>query len=469
MKIVVVSIFRRNYGGGEGQIAHEMADVFSQDHDVTLICPGDRTSLEIRESGLKVFTVQSASREHVSSPLLSQVNLRLLYAYLGAFQPDVIHAHDPALLGVVLQVWAKTHQIPFVYTTHVLPSRATEFGTLDALRFNLDFIAHPLIHRFLLNFYQNCDAVIALNQIAYDEVRTFGYQGPMHIIPNGRVLAHYARRKIADLALEIKTLTAIGFLSQRKNQAFLIDAMQYLPVNFRLEVAGTALSPDYEKSLRDRIAALGLNNVELLGKVPHEEIAQLLERSHLLVSASTMEVQSLVVIEALASGTPVVGLANETIDELIDEHVGARLPEGTSSEAFAAAISQVCALPPEDYAAISRNARTRVQHLDWCKVMDRTAAIYTALRENPRADQAHLTSRRRIADRILSLVPDYEWKKTLLDLSNSFPLPSLPMQAISLETRMISGITNTGAMLLYAAIKADRVVRSIPGRISSTH
>ncbi|MBN2554301.1 MAG: glycosyltransferase [Anaerolineales bacterium] len=468
MKIVVVSIFRRNYGGGEGQIAHEMADVFSQKHDVTLICPGDRTGLEVRESGLKVFTVQSASREHVSSPLLSQVTLRSLYAYLGAFKPDVIHAHDPALLGVVLQVWAKTHQIPFVYTTHVLPSRATEFGTLDALRFNFDFIAHPLIHRFLLNFYQNCDAVIALNRIASEEVRAFGYKGPMHIIPNGRVLAHYASRKVADPALETKTLTAIGFLSQRKNQAFLIKVMQYLPDNFRLKMAGTALSPDYEKSLRDQVAEMDLHTVEFLGKVPHEKIAQLLERSHLLVSASTMEVQSLVVIEALASGTPVVGLANETVDELIDEHVGARLPADASPEAFAATIAKICALPPDNYAAISRSARTRVQHLDWLKVMDRTAAIYTALRENPHTAQVQPSSRRRIADRILSIVPDHEWKKTLLDLSSSIPLPSLPAHAISLETRMISGITNTGAMLLYAAIKADHVVRSIPGRLSST-
>ena len=46
------------------------------------------------------------------------------------------------------------------------------------------------------------------------------------------------------------------------------------------------------------------------------QIPNYLERAHVFPSASKMEVQSLVVIEALASGTPVVGLSNETIDEL---------------------------------------------------------------------------------------------------------------------------------------------------------
>jgi len=54
-----------------------------------------------------------------------------------------------------------------------------------------------------------------------------------------------------------------------------------------------------------------------MGEIPYHQIPQILEKTHVLVSASKMEVQSLVIIEALTSGTPVVGLANETIDELI--------------------------------------------------------------------------------------------------------------------------------------------------------
>ncbi len=68
----------------------------------------------------------------------------------------------------------------------------------------------------------------------------------------------------------------------------------------------------------------------------------MLAQTHAFVSASKMEVQSLAIIEALASGSPVIGLGNETVDELVDETNGVRLPNDTSAEEFAAAIRSVC-------------------------------------------------------------------------------------------------------------------------------
>ncbi len=50
-------------------------------------------------------------------------------------------------------------------------------------------------------------------------------------------------------------------------------------------------------------------------------------KTHAFVSASKMEVQSLAIIEALASGSPVIGLGNETVDELVDETNGSTVAE----------------------------------------------------------------------------------------------------------------------------------------------
>jgi len=465
MKIVVVSIFRRNYGGGEGRVAHEMADIFNQHHNVTLVCPGEDTGLHIREDGLNVFTMQSANREHVSLPLLSQVHLRELYSYLDAFQPDVIHAHDPALLGVVLQVWARIHRVPFVYTTHVLPSRATEFGTTDVLRLDLAFLAKPLANRFLLNFYENCDAVIALNQPAFEEVRRFGYTGPMSIIPNGRLLSHYDSRAIPSLEGNQRTLTVISSLSARKNQLYLLNVMQHLPASYVLNIAGSPLTSEYETLLREKTHTLGLQNVRFLGEVPHEHIAELLEETHALVSASTMEVQSLVVIEALASGTPVIGLSNETIDELVDDRVGARLPKDATPETFATELTVFLNKPAEAYRQSCLDARRAVKHLDWHKVMQRTIALYQDVLAENTGDMPSRSLRRHYANRILSLIPDHEWKRLVLDLASNIPVPSLPDHPVSIQTRMISRFTNTGSSMLYAAIKADQALRTLPRRL----
>jgi len=462
MKIVIVSIFRKNFGGGEGRVAHEMADVFAERHDVTLVCPGEQTGLHVHKNGLKEFTIKSVNRDHLSVPLLSPATLRTLYNYLESFSPDVIHAHDPALLGVVLQVWAKTHRVPFVYTTHVLPTRATEFGTMDVLRLNLDFVAKPLIRRFLLNFYNNCDAVIALNQPAFNEVRAFGYQGKLSILPNGRRLSRYEARVLPTLDCTHRNLISIGQLTSRKNQSYLLEVMRHLPSSYKLRIAGSPLTPAYGALLMEQAREYGLNNVTFLGEVAHEKVAELLAESHLFLSASTMEVQSLVVIEALASGTPVAGLSNETIDELVDSRVGVPLPKSTTPETFASAVEHIFAQPASTYLASCEAARQRVQHLDWSKVMERTTTLYAQLIDEPVTRPSSNPAQAKLAAQILRFIPDEQWKETVLDLAASLPATMRHSRPVSLETRLISGMTNTGSSLLYAALKADQVIRTRP-------
>jgi hypothetical protein len=117
----------------------------------------------------------------------------------------------------------------------------------------------------------------------------------------------------------------------------------------------------------------------LLGHVDFSRIPSFLEQTHVLVSASVLEVQSLVVIEALASGTPVVGLANETVDELIDDAVGRRLPKETPPAEFADWVQKICSLPRSEYVEMARQARARVERMDWKPVVDATIHVYETL------------------------------------------------------------------------------------------
>ncbi|MCX6724912.1 MAG: glycosyltransferase, partial [Candidatus Shapirobacteria bacterium] len=129
----------------------------------------------------------------------------------------------------------------------------------------------------------------------------------------------------AKLSEKQRQLTFIGYLSRRKNQKYLLQVVEHLPENFVLNLIGKPINPMYLQELKDYVQRKQLKNVNFLGELPYKQIPAILERTHLLISASKMEVQSLVIIEALASGTPVVGLANETVDELVDSSVGFRL------------------------------------------------------------------------------------------------------------------------------------------------
>jgi glycosyltransferase involved in cell wall biosynthesis len=214
-----------------------------------MLCPGDSTGLKIDDDGFQMFTLQSTYEGNLAVPLLSPRNIRRLFEFLDEFKPDIVHIHDPALLDVVAQLWAISHQVPVFYTAHILPNRALDFGTSEMAQFITGPITEGLVEKYLLNFYQSCDAVIGLNEITAQEIREFGYTGPILCIPNGRNLSMFNACRLASPASAEKILTFIGFISKRKNQEFLIEAMQFLPSNYRLVLIGEPIVAAYQEEL----------------------------------------------------------------------------------------------------------------------------------------------------------------------------------------------------------------------------
>jgi len=383
MKVVFTSLFREGMGGGAGRVAHELAHHFADVHDTVMICPADQTGLRNTDGDLKVFGVRSAGDDEFHMPNLTAKTVRAIFDFLNDYQPDIIHAHDPALLGLIGQVWARMNLVPFVHTAHVLPSRALDFGTTEALNIKLlqSSFSESVTRRALSDFYENCDAIVALNQSALESMRNFGYKGKLYIIPNGRNLQHYQDCRFADIDAQEKVITFIGFISERKNQAYLLEVLRHLPENYTMKFIGKSLTQEYKEKLQGYIEEHDLHNAEFVGQVEHERIPEYLEKTHVFPSASKMEVQSLVVIEALASGTPVVGLSNETIDELVNTQVGCWLEKETPPEEFADCIQDICQLEQGEYEEMCRQAQERVKHLDWSEIVEQTTAAYQEIQE----------------------------------------------------------------------------------------
>jgi glycosyltransferase involved in cell wall biosynthesis len=440
-----------------------------------MVCPHSRTLSYTTEDGVQVQGIQSAGEGNVTVPVLSEANLAALLSCLNDFQPDVVHAHEPVSLALVGQIWARSHGVPFVYTAHVLASRFMDFGVMDVFQGIRSSLTESVAHQFLASFYDGCDAIVALNEPAERDLRTFGYQGRVLSIPNGRDLDRYRACRATDLRSKQKVLSFVGFVSARKNQLYLLDALRHLRPEYQLQVVGPLLDAAYGHQLSRFAREHALSNVVFTGALSHKEIPDLLGRTHVFVSASKMEVQSLSVIEALASGTPVVGLANETIDELIDDRVGKRLPSDASPEAFARTVDELCRLPAQEYERLCEHARARVEWFGWPNVIKMTEAAYRSLRREagPGPEREHP----RLMD-VVALIPSTEIRRALAErvIALDRAVAHVPTDAtwtlirnakrVSRPTRVYVLLTLLFSALAYLVVQSRRFVRREAKRAS---
>jgi 1,2-diacylglycerol 3-alpha-glucosyltransferase len=385
MKILVVSSHEQEFGGGEGRLAFEFAVEMSKRHDVVLMYPG---RIPAAQRGLRLRVVPIRSLDY-TLPALRGAELRGLLRFLDEFRPDVIHSHTPWFLGAMTQAWASIHSVPFYFTAHELPSKMVEWGLVRYLRGVLQSqLLHSLTRTYLVSFCRHCTGVVALNAAAASDIRGIGYRGRLFVIPNGRTLAMYNAAGPANIRGPEKVLTFVGDFGPRKNQKYLVNMLRHLPEEYRLLLIGHDVDHRYRREIEAAIGPRLRHRVTFTGKLDHSRIPSQLARTHLWVSASLMEVQSLAVLEALASGTPVLGLSNETIDELVDSQVGMRLPRTATPEQFARAVRELCEMDEESYNRMCRSARERAQPFDWSRAVRLTEGMYARRRT------AGLSSRR---------------------------------------------------------------------------
>lgn len=412
MKIVFTTCFRESKGGGCGRVSYEIARAFAQQgHEAVLIRPGEKTQIKKIAPHLRYLYIKSVGEGEVAIPYLTVSNLQFLFNFLEKFSPDIIHGQDFGPITLAVQFWTINNKIPFFYTAHVLPTKSSEFAISEFSKGFSRLMDTTLMKRYFFTFFKNCDAMIALNQAAKKDILKYGFREKIFIIPNGRELGIYRRCHPAKLSEKQKQLAFIGYLCKRKDQKYLLQMMEHLPDNYVLNLVGKPLNPAYLEELKNYVQKKHLKNINFLGELPYEKIPALLEKAHILVSASKMEVQSLVIIEALASGTPVVGLANETIDELVDDSVGFRLEKRTSLQVFAQKVEEICSLDQKKYEILCRQAQRKIAHLDWSEIVKQTGQVYQKLIDKKKIeDEVKKISKMR---KILELLPSSKFKSFL--------------------------------------------------------
>jgi glycosyltransferase involved in cell wall biosynthesis len=163
---------------------------------------------------------------------------------------------------------------------------------------------------------------------------------------------------------EACSIVYAGVVSPVKGIHCLIDAFSFTAEEFRrsqLLIIGKEENVGYADDLRQQIRKLGLENrVRFLGHEPQSELAIWMAKASVLVLPSMSEGLGRVIIEAMATGTPVIGSRVGGIPELIKDGVNGFLIAPGDAEALAEKLRWVLK-NPDKARAMGRSARVFAQ------------------------------------------------------------------------------------------------------------
>lgn len=303
-------------------------------HEVVVVAPDPGRQLDYRR---KVHYLPA--REFKSYPgYRIVVSPSDMLEFIRSEKVDIIHCHGLASMAILSLTASRVLKIPHVLTFHTMANEAIKYYSPIPIPRD---IMERMVWTYLRNLLKRPEVVIAPSAPIKEELLEHGVAMKLcEVVPTGVDCTRFHPDKydkgfLGRFGLEGKTvLLHVGRLSLEKRLDIGLRAIAELAPKFpelRLLVAGRGPAEEHYKGLaRD----LGISDkVVFAGFLPDDDLPKAYASVDALLLASTFETQGLVVLEALASGTPVAGIRFRAIPEFVTEGKnGCLFDEGSCAE-----------------------------------------------------------------------------------------------------------------------------------------
>ena len=238
-------------------------------------------------------------------------------------------------------------------------------------RLKLDYkIFGPLLFKPI---WKNAAGLVACSQGLKDRALKFLPSVSIDVIPNGVELDRFYPDK-SDKKTDTVRLLTVGRLSVTKRVPMLIDAIQILhkdgcKVRFTI-VGGGALEHQIRQIVKDQGFA---DIIEINGRISAEKIPQVYRQNDIFISASMQEGMSNAMLEAMASGLPIITTRCEGVEELIAGN--GVIVEKPTPEDIAASIKQLIQ-DRRTYGSMSAASRKQAALFSWSSIASRYLRYY---------------------------------------------------------------------------------------------
>jgi phosphatidyl-myo-inositol alpha-mannosyltransferase len=367
VKIALVSPYDLAVPGGVNQHVVRLAENFRDaGHDVRIVGPTSDDFAPLPPGTIVIGRPRSIPASGSVARIAIFVRLSgRVKEVLAQEQFDIVHVHEPLM--------------PMLPITFLRFSEAVNVGTFHAAKEGGNRL-YSYTRSILKRYYRRLDGKIAVSPAAEQLVSRY-FTGYYNIIPNGIDLAPFVQDveplpRFADGKLNI---LFFGRMEKRKGVAYLLRAFplvkRELP-NARLIIAGEGrLREGYERTVRKA----GMDDVVFTGYVDDALRSQLYRAADVCCFPATgNESQGYVLLEAMASGKPIVASNIEGFASVVTHGVEGLLSLPREPEALALALVHLLA---DDgmRARMGAAGKLRAEQYSWERIAQRVLSYYERL------------------------------------------------------------------------------------------
>ena len=351
MKILYISdVYFPRINGVSTSIRTFVKQMQSLGHEVHLIAPDYAASTE-DDSWIKRIPARSIYFDPEDRLMKWNAVMQTL-PELRRENYDLIHVHTPFVAHYAGLRLARELNVPCVETYH------TFFE--DYLHHYLPWIPKSIargIARTISKRQCNAvDAIVAPSAPMLNVLRAYGVKAAAEVIPTGLQEHSFneadgkAFRIKYDIPLERPMLLFVGRVAFEKNIGFLLEMTKVLIEKHPDALLVVAGQGPAEKSLHKLAADLGLDhNIKFIGYLDRNtELNACYQAADIFVFSSKSETQGLVLLEAMAQGTPVVAIAELGTASILIEGQGALIAPD-NIEGFAEKVHHLLQHPQDRY------------------------------------------------------------------------------------------------------------------------
>ncbi len=369
MRIVIVT-HTLTKNGGQGRVSYEIAQgALRRGWHVTLAASEVAPELEAHER-VSWQRIPWSSRWTGLHGVLRFANLSTRWLKQNGAQHDVVQANG-------LTTWAQTdvNTSHFVHgawlrsPNHIARQQRSAHSAYQGL-----FTA--LNARWERQVYQRARVVAPVSQQVGDELRSIGVpSAKQRMIYNGVDLREFCPGSMDRAALGLPVNTPLALFvgdirTRRKNLDSVLKAVAQVP-GLHLAVVGKVEDSPFPAladhlGLADRARFLGFRR----------DVADIMRACDLFIFPSRYEACSLVILEAIASGLPVVTAQTTGGSEVLTPDCSIRVSDAEDVNGIADAMQNIISSPPAQQLCMRQSARAIASQHSWERMADDYIRLY---------------------------------------------------------------------------------------------